>query len=371
MCGNIAVPKFYEVYGNDVYDQSPNIVADRKQAYCPFTESTCDGGGNRHQTKIRLANSPLKDIFSEDIISIIPGVCSIQSGKNIWIVCPRRLFGFKSSSPELVVNKSLKEHEREALIAAGVPCGVELGVWTEVYLQYGNDQTSINYHFDFIVAPVVRNLSFERMIELHGIVNADDIEELKICGKKGKYLSGKFTANKLLPILPNLTSPIIIEVMTASTSGSDTEAGTDIATSFTNAILGNNHNCPGINKRQVWGRMATQLFAKSALAEAWGGKTIWLVQDQLLKNIELTTKLKVSTIKESQHGTVNFLSMEYLPERKGLDSVKLSGYSEKSAGISFNGNNECTDILLPKIYPEKKELLKSVLRREIAAIIKL
>jgi len=39
--------------------------------------------------------------------------------------------------------------------------------------------------------------------------------------------------------------------------------------------------------------MATQLFAKSALAEEWGGKTVWLVQDQLLKNIQLTTKLRL------------------------------------------------------------------------------
>ena len=142
--------------------------------------------------------------------------------------------------------------------------------------------------------------------------------------------------------------------MTASTSGSDTEAGTNIAASFTDAILGMEHNCPGINKRQVWGRMATQLFAKSALAEAWGGKTIWLVQDKLLKNIELTTKLTVdSTPKPTATGTINFLSMKYKDGEKGINSVLLSDYSEKSAGISFDGNNECTDILLPKIYPKK------------------
>ena len=159
--------------------------------------------------------------------------------------------------------------------------------------------------------------------------------------------------------------------MTASTSGSDTEAGTDIASSFRDAILGNEHNCPGINKRQVWGRMATQLFAKSALAEFWGGKTIWLVQDQLLKNIELTTKLRVESAAPSEGGTVNFLSMKYNQGERGMNSLTLSNYFEKSSGISFEGNNECTDILLPKMYPDKKELLKSVLRRELSAIIKL
>ncbi|MCX7069242.1 MAG: hypothetical protein NTW85_16340 [Methylococcales bacterium] len=63
--------------------------------------------------------------------------------------------------------------------------------------------------------------------------------------------------------------------------------------------------------------------------------------------------------------------MKYKDGEKGINSVLLSDYSEKSAGISFDGNNECTDILLPKIYPKKKELLKSVLRRELSAIIKL
>lgn len=263
------MPKFFEVYGNDVYDQSPSVVAERRLAYCPFTESTCDGGGNRHQTKIRLEGSLLRDRFSSELTSVIPGICSIQYGEDIWIVCPRRFLGFKSlATTPPKVNQSLKKHEKEALIAAGVPCGVELGVWSEVYLQYGDDQSSINYHFDFVISPISRNISFSMLLNLHGIKLENDIEELKKSAKIGKYLSGKFSSEKPVPILPNLTSPTIIEVMTASTSGSDREAGTDIAASFADAILGKDHNCPGINKRQVWGRMATQLFAKSALAEA-------------------------------------------------------------------------------------------------------
>lgn len=365
------MPKFYEVYGNDVYSNSPDIVAERKAAYCPFTESTCDGGGNRHQTKIRLDNSPLRNKFNENLSSVIPGVCSIEYGNDIWIVCPRRLLGFKSNAGEISVNQSLKEHEKAALLAAGLPRNVEMGVWSEVYLQYGDDETSINYHFDFVISKVERNITFSNAMSLHNITLQSDIEEVKKSAKTGKYISGRFDENMVLNYFPNLDSPFIIEVMTASTSGSDTEAGTDIASSFRDAILGNEHNCPGINKRQVWGRMATQLFAKSALAEFWGGKTIWLVQDQLLKNIELTTKLRVESAAPSEGGTVNFLSMKYNQGERGMNSLTLSNYFEKSSGISFEGNNECTDILLPKMYPDKKELLKSVLRRELSAIIKL
>ena len=365
------MPKFYEVYGADVYDKTPNVVAERRAAYCPFTGTTCDGGGNRHQTKIRLDNSILRDEFDENLQSVIPGVCSIESGADVWIVCPRRLLGFKPSNGPITVNASLKDHEREALIGAGLPRGVDLGVWSEVYLQYGDDDSTINYHFDFVISKIQKNVTFRSALNLHGVVTESDIEEIKLAAKKGGYMIGRFDFNMELSYFPDLTTPFVIEVMTASTSGSDTEAGTNIASSFRDAILGRPHNCPGINKRQVWGRMATQLFAKSALAEYWGGKTIWFVQDQLLKNIERTTKLRLETDTKESDGNVNFISMKYTQSERGIDSLRLSNYFEKSAGISFEGNNKCTDILLPKMQPDKKELLKSVLRRELSAIIRL
>jgi hypothetical protein len=171
--------------------------------------------------------------------------------------------------------------------------------------------------------------------------------------------------------LPDLTNPVIVEVMTASTSGSDHSAGTDIATSFTHAIQGLEHNCPGINKRQVWGRMATQLFAKSALAEFWGGKTVWLVQDKLLNNIELTTKMALNNIPDSKSGSINFLSMTYDGVKKGIGALKVVGYSEKEAGIAFAGTNSCSDILLSKVMPDKKQFLISVLRRPLSTLIRL
>ena len=240
-----------------------------------------------------------------------------------------------------------------------------------MYLQYAEDNISINYHFDFLISPIKRNANFSWLLNEYEIDNTDEIEVLKVAAKTGKYLKGRYDPDKLIEILPDLSSPIIIEVMTASTSGSDKEAGTDISSSFTDAIKGREHNCPGINKRQVWGRMATQLFAKSALAEEWGGKTIWLVQEQLLKNIQLTTRLNLDDTNNLTGGTVNFLSMEYKKEMKGLDSLSFHKFSAKEAGLDFKGSNKSTDILLPKTNPDKKNLLKAVLRRKLSAIIKI
>lgn len=364
------MPKFYEVYGQDVYDQTSSVVADRKAAYCPFTQNICDGGGNRHQTKIRLENSELRDFFNEELKSVVPGICSIKSGKDAWVVCPRRLLGFFSKNEGIpAVNATLQDHEREALVQSGIPQGVELGVWPEVYLQYCIEDTSINYHFDFVISPIQRNRSFSWLLEKFNVVEEEEAENLRIAAKTGKYIKGKYSSDKPQDILPDLVSPIIIEIMTASTSGSDKEAGTDIASSFIDAVKGRGHNCPGINKRQVWGRMATQLFAKSALAEAWGGKTVWLVQDQLLRNIQLTTKLNLEDSTQPAGSTINFLSMSYKDGLKGVDALSFDRYIEKAAGLDFRGTKKATDILLPKIDPDKKNLLKAVLRRKLSAII--
>jgi len=43
---------------------------------------------------------------------------------------------------------------------------------------------------------------------------------------------------------------------------------------FEDAVLGKPHQGPGINYRQVWARMVSQLVVKSEVGLAWGGKTI-------------------------------------------------------------------------------------------------
>ena len=367
------MPKIYEIYGRDPSDKADNTLNERKAAYCPYTESLCDGGGNRHQTKIKLEGSELRQAFDNELKSVVPGICSIESGGDAWIVCPRRLLGFDSKPNGVpALNASLKQHEKDALIKAGLPQNIELGVWPEVYLKFNIEDTSINYHFDFVIAPIQRNKTMRWLLEKYGVNEQDMIEDLVAAAKLGGYFNGRYDPDKTLTVAPDLEGPVIVEVMTASTSGSNTEAGTNIASAFADLISGRNHNCPGINKRQVWGRMATQLFAKSALAKAWGGKTIWLVQDQLLRNIEQTTKLNLSHEKTSmKEETINFLSMSYRDGEKGVSALEFSRYIEKPAGLNFDGKGCAVDILLPKMEPDKSELLKAVLRRKLSAIISL
>ncbi|MCP9819404.1 hypothetical protein KBZ18_07850 [Synechococcus sp. Cruz-9H2] len=364
------VPSIYEVYGFGPNDNTAEAQQARFTATCPFIGGRCDGGGNRHQTKIKLGTSPLRDNFEPSLDSVVPGICSIQHGGTIWVVCPRRLLGFGGSPDSAQVNYALQEHEKEALLASGLPAGIELGVWAEVYLNYGDDETTINYHFDFVISELHRNASFHEMIGSYGAIEDAEHIDLVAAARKGQYIQGRLDQNAPISVLPNLQHPYIIEVMTASTSGSDTSAGTDIASSFSDAILGRSHSCPGINKRQVWGRMATQLFAKSALADAWGGKTVWVVQDELLKNIALTTKLGMMT--DGNIGGVDkisFVGLSYRKEDEDGCSMQVVGLHEKRSGLDFAGSGKCVDILLPKVYPCKKELLKSVLRRKLSALI--
>lgn len=271
------------------------------------------------------------------------------------------------------INRGLQPHEREILNLVNLPKGQEIGIWSEVYLQYGDNDTNsqVDYHFDFIVAPIVRDLSEEEFYIQHEIQDEQDKKDV-IKSAKQSGLCHKIQGSDIrFDISPDLSHPIIFEVMTASTSGSNTQKGTDIASAFTAAMIGNEPISPGINKRQVWGRMATQLFAKSALAEAWGGKTFWIVQDELLSNIEKTTQLSIGEIETASQENINFISMTYDSLMSNNAKLKIKQVYCNYSGISFNKNNAVVDILLPKVLPQKKELLKSILRRNLAAIVRL
>lgn len=367
------MPKFFEVFGIRASALHDTDLLALKTAICPYTEAQCDGGGNRHQTKITMRpDHELRAVFDTAIGSVIPAVCSIDYGTEQWVVCPRRLMGFRNDRPAVPPkNLALQPHEREALLSAGLAPGIEYGVWSEVYFNYVIDDTEIDYHFDFIIAPVLKNIPAGALAQAYGIPDARGISALIRCARTGKNIE-TLPDGPVIKTAPCLASPLIIEVMTASTSGSKTSKGTNIAAAFRDLMLGRPYQGPGINKRQVWGRMATQLFAKSALAEAWGGKTYWLVQDQLLRNIALTTRLTVTDDAAARNGTINFIAMKYAHgTNHNRPQMLLDGVARMDAGIPFAGSGACSDILLPKILPPKLHLLKAMLRRNLAAVIEL
>lgn len=342
------MPKFHEIYCETDFD---NLTDSLKTCLCPLSNTACDGGGNRHQTTIKGEQLKLIKSQNNSLDKIVPAVCSIKyaDGTN-WIVCPRRLFSYPNN---LNHGKVIQKHEDEILNAVDTQAFSYKAIFSEVYLQLKDDEADINYHFDYIITDLHKEISLEDFFEIYKIhSNLEQKKFIKLLKEK------KLIKNNILENIPKVDSLRILEVMTASTSGSNTSKGTDIKSSFIKALNQEEYECPGINKRQVWGRMATQLFAKSALAESWGSKTYWIVQDELLKNICKTTKLELTHSQDTSN-TINFISMRY-DENQVL---KLDTNISIPAGISYNSTGYGIDILLPKKNPTKLNLLEALLRR--------
>ena len=366
--------QIYDLFGYPANVKTQTVEASRKMRRCPFADSVCDGGGNRSQTKITLKDGePLRAYFDASINEVIPGICSVTATGATWVVCPRRLLAFRYDGNSLpIVNQSLQDYERDLLTGIGLPQGIELGVWSEVYLKLKDDESDTNYHFDYIVAPLVTQ-SRSDFAQAH-FTDDERLSELITAARTGGYFGKREKSpEEIKLLLPDLSAPVILEVMTASTSGSDTKNNTDIRSAFRNALLTDKHDAPGINKRQVWGRMVTQLFAKTALAQAWGGQSVWIVQDELLQNIELTTRLDTATVHDDEQNAIRLAVMHYAtPSTNGEErAMAFRNVIRGDAGLDFAGANAFTDILLPGRVPDKTELLKAVLRRRLAARIRL
>ncbi|MDO8753380.1 MAG: hypothetical protein Q7J80_05760, partial [Anaerolineales bacterium] len=89
---------------------------------------------------------------------------------------------------------------------------------------------------------------------------------------------------------------------------------------------------PGINYRQVWARMVSQLVVKSEVALRWGGRTIWVVQDTLSDYIKATTGLELDKLRANSLSEVNMLSFSY-----GERFKNTSGVIELHNGELFAG----------------------------------
>jgi hypothetical protein len=191
-----------------------------------------------------------------------------------WIVCPKRLLDLRSPATNV-------PPEIRALIPTIAP-GQRVRVWWEVKFTHKDPQGSghFEYTFDFFLAPI----------------------------------------NQLNNSWVFAGPPYAIEVMTASTRGGGlSEHLWDILLGHPQRPLQGVIDSPYTpNYRQVFGRMLSQFFVKAEALAAWGGKAIWLIQDELLSYIEESTDFD----RRRFHGTTG----------PGLFVV----YNMQDAGQSYN-----------------------------------
>ena len=310
--------KIYEIFGYPVKDKSPDAEESRARAFCPFMSATCDGGGNRFQSEINLSEHTELKKFFHDMEKVPSGICSIQLHKDTepWIICPRRLFYPKQNSPNDV--------QKILLSKCDFPRETELGVWSEVKIKYKTgDKRNFDYTFDYVFMPIVENIP--------------------------------------------VGSPVIVEVMTSSTSGGNKKIRSTIPQAFEDCILGKNHIAPNINYRQVWARMASQLLVKSQVATAWGGKAIWIIQDLLAEYISSSTALNLQNFISEQMNEVNILSFAYDDYKNSTSNKTLSlkNFAFYTGEIHFSGKiRPCfQDIILASVCPPRQILISTLCKK--------
>ncbi len=299
-----------EIYGHPFGSKEANAAI--TNALCRFTGEQCDGGGNRDMARIQLdSDSGIRARFSPEVIAkkiVSCAICSVNMKQGPQIICPRRLLNFGNNGYSVHQEATVK------LLCkiAGFSSGASVKFWTEMSLNFTEGAKRFQYRLDYLLR-----------------------EEL---------LDG------------TLGSPIIVEIMTCSTSGGNKNLGTDIQTAFRRSLLAAPDDviaCPGINIRQVWARMASQLVVKSEAAIAWGGKTIWVVQDTLANYMGNNTGLDISAMETTTSGEVNVISCN-------ADQNKTPTLF--SGPISPSGDLEASfsDILRAPFLPSTTDFLEKI-----------
>ncbi len=167
---------------------------------------------------------------------------------------------------------------------------------------------------------------------------------------------------------------VIVEVMSSSTSGGNKRKRTRISMAFEDALLkGERHEGPGINYRQVWARMASQLIVKSQVATAWNAKTIWILQDLLADYISTTTGLDLEAYAAERSNEVNILSIGYddVPDESGvLRTVPEDFYSGPvSRQVEDGGDGGFVDIVKAGSVPPVRYLWKALFRKKSCGVL--
>lgn len=364
------MPKIYELLGYPISDNSPEITESRKRAFCPFISDTCDGGGNRYMSDINLKeHRELQELFP-NMEHVPSGVCSIQiSDKSSpWIICPRRLLYMGKKASAAVLHG---ETQSKLLEKCAFPKGISLGIWAEVKVKYSSenkeDCSEFDYTFDYVIMPIGR-ASKEQAIN-NTELGWTKLEKLL---RDSGYTFSMINGETYIEDFP-IGDPIIVEVMTSSTSGGNKKNRSCIPQAFEDCMLGKPHMAPGINYRQVWARMASQLIVKSQAAIAWGGKTIWVLQDLLANYISSSTALDLHKFISDHVDEVNILAFSYgenykipkLSKTISLDNTIL--YSGPIRASDDKNVRPCfQDIVLASVCPPRSVFIASLCKKGMA-----
>lgn len=371
------MPKIFEVFGYPVDDISFEAVENRRRARCPFMGRECDGGGNRYSSSVTVGDNPLLAAFFQGREKVCAGVCSIQMEKDAppWIVCPRRLLvlGREAAGKRVYQKKT----EEQVLSLLGYEPGIRLGIWPEVKIKYEQEidgiRKTFDYTFDYILMPLARlsHKDVEQMTDRSW-------KTLLPLFRKGQYTITLQGTDYYIEDCP-FSIPSVIEIMTSSTSGGNKDKGTTISAAFKDVILGKAHTGPGINYRQVWARMVSQLVVKSEVALGWNGKAIWVVQDTLVDYISRSTALDIRKLASHHVSEVNMLSFSYGEAFKTPISVLELSDGQLFAGLISDEQEEMVapqntegpattysfqDIIRAPVRPSLRRLIEVLAQRK-------
>ena len=355
------MPKIFEVFGRRLAVDSHQADVCKRSSTCPFREARCDGGGNRYLSHVQLSGKPDLQRFFGRHTSVPSAVCSLQlqPAQSPWIVCPRRLLTFPPNPHQSNVIGFL-------IGQSGYPTGTRLGVWAEVKIGYKNAGKSFDYTFDYILMPIANVSAYQA-----SVLSDLGWPELRTALAKGKYFVHTVEDQATIQDFP-IGPPLVVEIMTSSTSGGDKKKRTAIPMAFEDAILGRPHNAPGINYRQVWARMVSQLIVKSEVGMAWGGKTFWILQDVLIDYISTTTALDIRKFKSDHTSEVNILGFSYGEEyNNSMDVIRLGNSVLYAGPVSVNPHNSkepaFEDMIRAAVCPPLSVLISRLANRPTVA----
>lgn len=365
--------KIFELFGFPLESWSEEARFNCQQAKCPFMGSECDGGGNRYLSGINLAiRKDLQSYFPGKTL-IQAGVCSLRpkADEQPWIVCPRRLLSLRDGNSYYQGVTLAKLIE-----TSGVPACATLRAWSEVKMKVATENEeeeakSFDYTFDYVLS----GFSRKPIAEIAVLIGKSETDAQKIAQANG-YTLAQRQGMTWVDDFPS--DPIVIvEIMTSSTSGGDKKKRTQIAMAFEDAVKnGQNHNGPSINYRQVWARMVSQLIVKSQVGIAWGGKTIWILQDVLANYISQSTALNLEKYISEHTNEVNILAFGYgskADSEAHKDSIIELTDSKFYSGPIADANANRTgfiDIVKIGACPPKDKLWKSLFLKKPCAILK-